>query len=194
MLQVPQLKKLQYDEPYLYEALHKIVGAVNSLGNRVGVDAAPASGSAAPTANTVEQPILPATEGAVGTWTLAGYCLFGNPNLGRTHTVLTDPTPSLGVSGFATDNTSRTALRIEVHSACSRNDAGDPVTLDYSLDGGATFTPVYTQTGTFAKRLDKISLSPGQDPAQVQVRLRMSVSDLHSITLFAPRLIESVAA
>ncbi len=38
MLRVPQLKKLQYDEPYLYEALREIVGAVNSLTRRVGID------------------------------------------------------------------------------------------------------------------------------------------------------------
>ncbi len=194
MLRVPQLKKLQQEEPYLYEALQKIVGAVNSLGNRVGVDPAPASGSPPGTGKTAEQAILPATEGAVGTWSNAGYCLFGNPNLGRTHTALTDATPSLAISGFATFNTSRTALRLEVSSACSNNVGEDPVTLDYSLDGGATFTPVYTQTGTFAKRLDKIALASGQDPTQVQVRLHMSVSDLHTITLFAPRLIESVAA
>ena len=39
MLQVPQLKKLQYDEPYLYEALKKIVGAINALNQRIGIDA-----------------------------------------------------------------------------------------------------------------------------------------------------------
>ena len=38
MLQVPQLKKLQYEEPYLYEALKKIVGAINALNQRLGAD------------------------------------------------------------------------------------------------------------------------------------------------------------
>ncbi len=194
MLRVPQLKKLQQQEPYLYEALQRIVGAVNSLGNRLGVDPAPVLGAAAATAKTVEQSILPASGAAVGTWTNAGYCLFGNANLGRTHTVLTDATPSLVIAGFATPSTSRTALRLEVASACTQNVGGDPVTLDYSLDGGATFTPLYTQRATFAQRLDNIPLAPGQDVTRVQVRLRMSVSAAHTLTLFAPRLIESVPA
>ena len=38
MLRVPQLKKLQSEEPYLYEALQQIVGAVNALSRRAGVD------------------------------------------------------------------------------------------------------------------------------------------------------------
>src|SRR5712692_11123687 len=76
MLRVPQLKKVQSEDPYLYEALKRIVGAVNSLGQKVGVDPAPAPGTmgtvagaaAAAAAKTVEQPILPGAEAAVGTW------------------------------------------------------------------------------------------------------------------------------
>lgn len=48
MLRVPQLKKLQQQEPYLYEALKEIVGAVNALSRRVGSDATgPAAAPAA---------------------------------------------------------------------------------------------------------------------------------------------------
>jgi len=198
MLRVPQLKKVQSEDPYLYEALKRIVGAVNSLGQKVGVDPAPAPGTAgmaAPaTTKTVEQPILPGFEAAAGTWSNANFCLFGNPNTGRSHAVLTDGAPSMTLSGFASDAPSRSALRIEVHSSCSRNDSGDPVTLDYSLDGGVTFVTVYTLSTTFAKRFDKIQLSANQDPAKVQVRLRMTVSDLHTIQMFAPRLVETVPA
>jgi len=199
MLRVPQLKKVQSEDPYLYEALKRIVGAVNSLGQKVGVDPAPAPGTmgtaaaaAAGATKTVEQPILPGFEAAAGTWSNPNFCLFGNPNTGRTHAVLTDGAPSLTLSGFASDATSRSALRIEVHSSCSRNNGEDPVTLDYSVDGGATFVLVYTLSTTFAKRFDKIQLSAAQDPAKVQVRLRMSVSDLHTIQMYAPRLVETV--
>ena len=199
MLRVPQLKKVQSEDPYLYEALKRIVGAVNSLGQKVGVDPAPAPGTmgtaAAPvTTKTSEQPILPGFEAAAGTWNNANFCLFGNPNTGRSHAVLTDGAPSMTLSGFASDAPSRSALRIEVHSSCSRNDGGDPVTLDYSVDGGATFVTVYTLSTTFAKRFDKIQLSATQDPTKVQVRLRMIVSDRHTITLYGPRLVETVPA
>jgi len=199
MLRVPQLKKVQSEDPYLYEALKKIVGAVNSLGQKVGVDPAPAPGTmgtpaAAGVTKTVEQPILPGFEAAAGTWNNANFCLFGNPNVSRQHSVLTDGAPSMTLSGFASDAPSRSALRIEVHSSCSRNDSGDPVTLDYSLDGGVTFVTVYTLSTTFAKRFDKIQLSANQDPAKVQVRLRMIVSDRHTITLYGPRLVETVPA
>ncbi len=202
MLRVPQLKKVQSEDPYLYEALKRIVGAVNSLGQKVGVDPAPAPGTmgtvagaaAAAAAKTVEQPILPGAEAAVGTWSNPNFSLFGNPNTGRSHSVLTDSAPSMTLSGFSSDAASRSALRIEVHSSCSRNNGGDPVTLDYSLDGGATFVLVYTLSTSFAKRFDKIQLSAAQDPAKVQVRLRMTVSDLHTITLYGPRLVETVPA
>ncbi len=40
MLTIPQLKKVQTDDPYLYEALKKIVGAVNALGTHIGADPA----------------------------------------------------------------------------------------------------------------------------------------------------------
>jgi hypothetical protein len=49
-------------------------------------------------------------------------------------------------------------------------------------------------SATFAKRFDKIQLSAAQDPAKVQVRLRMTVSDVHTITLYGPRLVETVPA
>jgi len=199
MLRVPQLKKVQSEDPYLYEALKRIVGAVNSLGQKVGVDPAPAPGTmgtpaAAGVTKTVEQPILPGFEAAAGTWSNANFCLFGNPNTGRTHAVLTDGGPSLTLGGFASTATARSALRIEVATSCSRNNGQDPVTLDYSLDGGVTFVLVYTLSTTFAKRFDKIQLSAGQDPAKVQVRLRMLVSDAHTITMFGPRLVETVPA
>src|SRR5712692_4617077 len=198
MLRVPQLKKVQSEDPYLYEALKRLVGAVNSLGQKVGVDPAPAPGTAgmaAPTTTkTTEQPILPGFEAAAGTWSNANFCLFGNPNTSRLHSSLSDGAPSLTLGGFASDAPSRSALRIEVHSSCSRNDSGDPVTLDYSLDGGVTFVTVYTLSTTFAKRFDKIQLSANQDPAKVQVRLRMIVSDRHTMTLYGPRLVETVPA
>lgn len=42
MLQIPQIAQTRQISPYLYEALQKIVGAVNSLGARIGVDPVPA--------------------------------------------------------------------------------------------------------------------------------------------------------
>ena len=42
MLSIPQLKHVESRDPYLYEALKRIVGAVNSLGQRLKMDPAPA--------------------------------------------------------------------------------------------------------------------------------------------------------
>src|SRR5713101_326351 len=199
MLRVPQLKKVQSEDPYLYEALKRLVGAVNALGQKIGVDPAPAPGTmgtaaAAGVTKTAEQSILPGFEAAAGTWNNPNFCLFGNPNVSRQHSVLTDGAPSLTLGGFASTATARSALRIEVASSCSRNNGDDPVTLDYSLDGGATFAPVYTLGSTFPRRLDKIQPPANQDPAKLEVRLRMTVIDLHTIQMYAPRLIETVPA
>ncbi len=38
MLSIPQLKRVANDDPYLYEALKKIAGAINGLNQRIGVD------------------------------------------------------------------------------------------------------------------------------------------------------------
>jgi hypothetical protein len=46
MLLLPQLKHIESSDPRLYDALHRIVAAVNNLGRGVGVD--PAGATAAP--------------------------------------------------------------------------------------------------------------------------------------------------
>jgi len=48
MLNVPQLAQIKARDPYLYESLKQVVGAVNSLGRATGVDP---SGSIAPPAS-----------------------------------------------------------------------------------------------------------------------------------------------
>src|ERR1700694_4876084 len=40
MLTIPQLAQIKGRDPYLYEALNQVVGAVNSLGRATGVDPA----------------------------------------------------------------------------------------------------------------------------------------------------------
>jgi hypothetical protein len=59
MLTLPQLQQVAGADPYLYEALKRIVGAVNSLGARLGVDPAPAP-QATP-GQTVPPPPAPAS-------------------------------------------------------------------------------------------------------------------------------------
>jgi hypothetical protein len=71
MLTIPQLQQIEGDNPYLYEALKRIVGAVNSLGSRIGVDPAPAVQST-PGA-TIAPPPAPAAmqvTGARGTFSV----------------------------------------------------------------------------------------------------------------------------
>lgn len=72
MLTIPQLKRVEATDPYLYEALRKIVGAVNSLGQRVGIDPLPAQ--QAVSGKHLPAPGAPAAIGvtaARGTFTLA---------------------------------------------------------------------------------------------------------------------------
>jgi hypothetical protein len=58
MLNIPQIAQTREISPYLYESLNKIVGAVNSLAARVGVDAAPAA--QAPAGMSLAAPAAPA--------------------------------------------------------------------------------------------------------------------------------------
>jgi len=59
MLNIPQIAETREISPYLYESLTKIVGAVNSLAARVGVDAAPAA--QAPAGMSLPAPGAPAS-------------------------------------------------------------------------------------------------------------------------------------
>ena len=59
MLQIPQIAQTRQLSPYLYEALQKIVAAVNSLGKRVGVDPVPAAQNV--TGVNLPAPAAPAT-------------------------------------------------------------------------------------------------------------------------------------
>ena len=59
MLQIPQIAQTRELSPYLYEALQKIVAAVNSLGKRVGVDPVPAAQTA--TGLNLPAPAAPAS-------------------------------------------------------------------------------------------------------------------------------------
>jgi hypothetical protein len=71
MLTIPQLQQIEGDNPYLYEALKRIVGAVNSLGSRIGVDPAPAVQSVP--GETIVPPPAPAAmqvTGARGTFSV----------------------------------------------------------------------------------------------------------------------------
>ena len=40
MLNIPQLAQIKGRDPYLYESLKQVVGAVNSIGRATGVDPA----------------------------------------------------------------------------------------------------------------------------------------------------------
>src|SRR5271170_2398729 len=59
MLNIPQIAQTREISPYLYESLNQIVGAVNSLAARVGVDAAPAA--QAPAGQSLPAPSAPAS-------------------------------------------------------------------------------------------------------------------------------------
>ena len=59
MLNIPQIAQTREISPYLYESLNKIVGAVNSLAARVGVDASPAA--QAPAGQSLPAPSAPAS-------------------------------------------------------------------------------------------------------------------------------------
>jgi len=59
MLNIPQIAQTKEISPYLYESLNKIVGALNSLSARVGVDAAPAA--QAPAGMSLPAPAAPAS-------------------------------------------------------------------------------------------------------------------------------------
>ena len=70
MLNIPQISETRQISPYLYESLNKIVGALNSLAARVGVDAAPAA--QAPAGMSLPAPAAPASltvSGAAGVFT-----------------------------------------------------------------------------------------------------------------------------
>jgi hypothetical protein len=58
MLQIPQLKNVEQSDPYLYEALKRIVGAINSLGARLKVDPLPSAQT--PPGQTMSPPPAPA--------------------------------------------------------------------------------------------------------------------------------------
>jgi hypothetical protein len=64
MLNIPQIAETRQISPYLYESLNKIVGAVNSLAARVGVDAAPAA--QAPAGMSLPAPGAPASLAVTG--------------------------------------------------------------------------------------------------------------------------------
>jgi len=72
MLTIPQLIQTREISPYLYESLTRIVGALNSLAARVGVDAAPAP-QAPPGASlpAPAPPALIAVTGANGAFRIA---------------------------------------------------------------------------------------------------------------------------
>src|SRR5271170_1419887 len=59
MLNIPQIAQTRQISPYLYESLNQIVGALNSLAARVGVDAAPAA--QAPAGASLPAPGAPAS-------------------------------------------------------------------------------------------------------------------------------------
>src|SRR3989449_2759898 len=121
LLSLPTLKDIQANDPYTYEALVKIQAAVNSLLAQIAPlsAAAGAPGVSQPPLKPTPQAVLPAIENSGGTWSNAGFCLFGNPNIGRSHSNLTDASPSLTVSGFASFAIFRTAL---VLNAVSRSE------------------------------------------------------------------------
>jgi hypothetical protein len=59
MLTIPQIAQTRQISPYLYESLNQIVGAINSLAARTGVDAAPAA--QAPAGQSLPAPAAPAS-------------------------------------------------------------------------------------------------------------------------------------
>src|SRR5437879_4590638 len=144
LLSLPTLKDIQANDPYTYEALVKIQAAVNSLLAQIAPlsAAAGAPGVSQPPLKPTPQAVLPAIENSGGTWSNAGFCLFGNPNIGRSHSNLTDASPSLTVSGFASFAIFRTALVLNAVSSVARNDGADLVTVEYSTDGRVTWNKV----------------------------------------------------
>ncbi len=185
LLNLPTLKYIQADDPFTAEALEKIRTFVNALAptpTQVGA------------AKTTVQVVGPATETAAGTWSNPGYCLFGNPNIGRAHSTVAEASPSLIISGFASFATLRTALQVQIPSSCAVNASNDTVTLEYSLDGGTNWTAIYTLATTFARRVDPVPLPPTQDLSKFQIRLRTTTVGAHTVTLFGPVMKETVAA
>src|SRR5437879_3706604 len=88
LLSLPTLKDIQANDPYTYEALVKIQAAVNSLLAQISPQSAAAGvsgGVSQPPLKPTPQAVLPAIENSGGAWSNAGFCLFGNPNIGRSH-------------------------------------------------------------------------------------------------------------
>lgn len=115
--------------------------------------------------------LLPFTETAVGTWTLAGSAKDGNVSTARVHTVKTDANPSLLLSGYSAGNLGRSFARLDITTEISSNPDGDGYELRYSLNSGSSWTSVFTTSGTRVKTTDLITLSNSQDMSQVQVQL-----------------------
>src|SRR5205807_8774497 len=198
LLSLPTLKDIQANDPYTYEALVKIQAAVNSLLAQISPQSAAAGapgGVSQPPLKPTPQAVLPAIENPGGAWSNAGFCLFGNPNIGRSHSNLTDASPSLTVSGFASFATFRTALVLNAVSSVARNDGADLVTVEYSTDGGVTWNKVssfFPTASTFAQRLDAIPLPGTQDFTRIQWRLRrLTNSRPPRLPLSRPRIMET---
>ncbi len=181
-LSLPTLKDIQANDPFTAEALEKIRTFVNAL---------------VPAAAGKAQVVFPATETVAGTWSNPGYCLFGNPNIGRAHTTVAEASPSLVLSGFASSpgaSGRRSDLRVQIPSSCTVNASSDTLTLDYSLDAGVNWTVIYTLKTAFGLRVDLLPLVPTQDLSKFQIRLRTTTVGAHTVTLFGPVMKETVAA
>jgi len=86
VLNIPQLKKIQTEDPYLYETLKKIVAAINSLAHRAGIDT---TGAVA-----TPSPIASLTVAAANGYFDVAILDTSNPHLGINYFVETDTDPS----------------------------------------------------------------------------------------------------
>jgi len=77
MLNIPQIAQTREISPYLYESLNRIVGALNSLAARVGVDASPAA--QAPAGMSLPAPDAPASIAVSGANGAFSITLGGSP-------------------------------------------------------------------------------------------------------------------
>jgi hypothetical protein len=86
MLNIPQIAQTREISPYLYESLNRIVGALNSLAARIGVDAAPAA--QAPAGASLPAPAAPASIVVSGTGGAFRVALGASPPGRATSAVL----------------------------------------------------------------------------------------------------------
>ena len=143
MLTIPQLAQTREISPYLYESLTRIVGALNSLAARIGVDAAPAA--QAPTGASLPPPAAPASINATGANGAFNITIGASPNAtsAALYSLEVATDPAFGVSDtqtyqLGTTLTANLALGDVTAYFRARAKYPDSGYSNYAIFGGST--------------------------------------------------------